>query len=74
MAPHPYMAAANPIPIAAQPHVAGRRSNPDDLHLWWRRRNGDIATAVIPWRRRHHAATDHGARQDYKSRCSLPAT
>src|SRR5580658_7455868 len=40
---HPDMPSADPIPVAAEPDIAGNRRRADHFHLWCRRSHRDDA-------------------------------
>jgi hypothetical protein len=59
MAANPHMSPAGPIPVAAQPHVAGLRRHADDLYLRGWRSHADGAADV-----NHGFGNGNGASHD----------
>lgn len=47
MTADPFVAAADPIPIASDPHVTRRRRDADDLDSRWRRRHHHDTACVV---------------------------
>jgi hypothetical protein len=52
------MPAADPVPVAAEPHITGRGRNADHVDLRRRRRDRDHAARVVTRRRSHDATAE----------------
>lgn len=60
----PFMPAADPIPISADPYISRRRGYPDNLHTGRRRRHHDHSVGVIVALIGNDHAPRQGHRQD----------
>jgi hypothetical protein len=74
MAPDPHVPSADPVPVAAEPNIAGSRRNTDDFDLWCRRSDRNDPAPVIARRGRNDATAEKCAGYNGNPRESLNST